>query len=240
MKRSKTGCDLKSCMFCRLCMSEWIPAIDANRKTFTVKKGRTIFIEGQPVDGMYFVVDGVIKVHKRWGTDKELIVRFAKKGSIVGHRGLGEDGIYPVSGTAIEQSTVCFIDLSFFRASLKINHEFLFELMMFFAEELKTSERKMRDMVHMSVKGRIANALLALKQKFGLTEKGFIDITLSRQDLASYAGTTYETVFRVLSEFTEDNIIKNADKDIAIVDEQLLTKIAVQGNEEQVQRTVNK
>lgn len=209
-------------------MKEWLPAIDANRKTMQVKKGETFFREGESVTGMFFVYSGTIKVHKKWG-DKELIVRFAKNGNIVGHRGLGEELVYPVSATAIEDSLVCFIDMEFFTASLKVNPGFLYELMMFFAEELKISERKMRNMAHMPVKGRIANALLLLKDKFGVTDSGMIDITLTRQDLASYAGTTYETVFRVLNELIEGSVIKTSDKDITILKEQTLVAISTEG-----------
>ncbi|MBK5271097.1 MAG: cyclic nucleotide-binding domain-containing protein, partial [Bacteroidia bacterium] len=98
MKKSKP-CDLRSCFFCKGCLKEWIPAIDANRKTFQVKKGELIFKEGEPVNGIYFVYEGKFKIHKRWGNDKEIIVRIADKGTIAGHRGLGKNNIYPVSGT---------------------------------------------------------------------------------------------------------------------------------------------
>jgi CRP-like cAMP-binding protein len=216
-------------MFCKLCLKEWLPAIDANRKTLQLKKGEQIFSEGEKVTGMFFVYSGAIKVHKKWG-DKELIVRFARNGNIVGHRGLGNELLYPVSATAIEESSVCFIDIDFFKASLKVNPGFLYELMMFFAEELKVSERKMRDMAHMPVKGRIANALLLLKEKFGVTAQGYININLSRQDLASYAGTTYETVFRVLSEFLENGLVKISDKEISIASEENLATIANEGS----------
>lgn len=229
MKQLKANCDLKSCMFCKLCLKEWLPAIDVNRKTFQVKKGEVIFNEGAKVEGMFFVYKGTVKVHKKWG-DKELIVRFAKNGNIVGHRGLGNELVYPVSGTAIEDSVVCFIDINFFKTSLKVNADFLYELMIFFAEELKVSERKMRNMAHMPVKGRLANALLLLREKFGLTHEGNIDIVLTRQDLASYTGTTYETVFRVLNELAESGIIKLTDKEIRILNEQMLHTILNDGN----------
>jgi CRP-like cAMP-binding protein len=224
MKRSKHDCDLKSCFFCRLCLKEWLPAIDTNRKTFHLRKGETLFEEGDKVTGIYFVYTGKVKVHKKWG-DKELIVRFANQGAIVGHRGLGTDTIYPVSATAIEPVTVCFIDLDFFLTTLRVNHEFTYQLMMFFAEELQLSERKMRNLAHMSVKGRVAQALITLKERFGLTNEGFINIILSRQDLASFAGTTYETVFRIVNELTHDNIITISGKNILITDPEKLARL---------------
>lgn len=222
MKRSKAECDLKSCFFCRLCLKEWLPAIDVNRKNFQLKKGETLFSEGDKVTGIYFVFSGKVKVHKKWG-DKELIVRFANQGAIVGHRGLGTSLVYPVSATAIEPVTVCFIDLDFFLATLKVNHDFTYQLMMFFADELQVSERKMRNLAHMSVKGRVAQALLTLRDRFGVTNEGYIDINLSRQDLASFAGTTYETVFRIMNEFTQDDIVSVAGKNIVIKNADKLT-----------------
>lgn len=218
MKRSKQSCDLKSCFLCRLCSKDWLPAIDIYRQNFHVNKGEVLFTEGSQVTGMYFIYKGAFKVHKKWTDDKELIVRIAKNGAILGHRGLGNDIYYPVSATALEASEVCFIDLGFFQSTLKVNYQFLYELMMFFAGELKESEKRMRNLAHMSVKGRIAQALLHMHEKFGTTPEGFIDLTLSRQDLASYTGTTYETVFRLLNELVQEGSIALSGKNICILD----------------------
>jgi len=174
---------------------------------------------------MYFIYTGLVKVHKKWSEDKELILRFAKQGAIVGHRGLGKDTIYPVSATALAATDVCFIDLDFFIATLKVNPEYLFELMMFFAAELKESEKKMRNLAHMNSKGRICQSLLTLQDKFGINENGSINIDVSRQDLASYSGTTYETLFKMLNELAEENILKFDNKKISILDYNKLTLV---------------
>ena len=89
---------------------------------------------------------------------------------------------------------------------------------MFYADELQRSEKKMNHLAHMQVKGRIAYSLLSLHTKFGVTQSGAINITLSRQDIASYAGTTYETVFRILTEFVQDQLITVDNKDITLLD----------------------
>jgi CRP-like cAMP-binding protein len=216
MKKSKAACDVHTCLLCRLCQKEWLPAIETHRTNFKVAKGEMIFKEGDRVEGIYFVYEGTVKVHKHWGEDKELILRFAKKGNIIGHRGLGKDLVYPVSGTALEPTTVCFVSLDFFEASLKVNHGFLYALMQFFATELKESERNMRNLAHMPVKGRLAQCLFTLEEKFGTTEDGFLNITLSRQDLASFTGTTYETLFRMLNELLEEEAVRTDGKRIAI------------------------
>ena len=226
MKKTKVSCDLKSCDFCKRCLPEWLPAIDANRQNQLFKKGKILFTEGEPVTGMYFINSGVVKVHKKWSDEKELIIRFANKGAIIGHRGLGSELIFPVSATVIEDASVCFIPLEFFNASLKVNHDFLYWLMLFFADELKLSERRMRNLAHMSVKGRLALALINLKDKFGTQDDGSIDIQLSKQDLASYAGATYETVFRILNEMEEEKLITVSGKSIQIISAEELVKIS--------------
>jgi CRP-like cAMP-binding protein len=226
MAISKEKCDLKRCYFCQSVLKDWIPAVGANRVNYKFKKGELLFKEGEEVKGIYFVYSGTVKVHKKWNGDKELILRFANNGAIVGHRGLGGDNYYPMSATALEPTTVCFITLEFFMSSLKVNHDFTLILLNFFAAELKESVKRMRNMAHMSVKGRLAYALLLLKNKFGASKEGYINIILSRQDLASYVGATYETVFRTLQELSTENIISLTGKHISILNEKTLVSLS--------------
>jgi CRP/FNR family transcriptional regulator len=185
-----------------------------------------LFKEGDKVDGIYFIYEGRMKVHKHWGPEKELIVRFAQKGDIIGHRGMGGiDHVYPVSATALEPVSVCFIEMDFFQSSLKINHTLLYELMLFYAQELQSSEKHMRNLAHMTVKGRMANAFLLLHQKFGSNKDGFIDLSLSKQDLASYIGATYETTFRILNELIADKLVAVSGKNYSILNEEKLTRL---------------
>lgn len=218
MKKKTTSCDLKSCFLCQRCLPEWIPAAGVYRKNLSYKKGETVFQEGDVVTGIFFVYSGVVKVHKKWGSEKELIIRFARAGSLFGHRGLGRDHHYPISATALEPLEVCYFDLEFFQASLKVNPGLSQGLLQFFADELQVSERKMRDIAHMQVKGRVAQALLQLQEDFGVNPDGAIGLTLSRQDLASLVGATYETVFRIINELAQEGLIRIDGKQIAILD----------------------
>lgn len=213
------GCDMQRCLMCQLALKEWKPAIAAHKKNFVAKKNEVIICEGEPVTGIYFVYSGNVKVHKKWG-DKELIVRFADKGKIFGHRGLGTtSAVYPISATALEETELCFIPADFFVSTLKVNHELAFSLMMFYADELQESEKKMRNLALMPVKSRLAVALLHLKAQFGMDTTGCIDIDLSRQDLAAFAGATYETVFRTINEMVQENLVVLSGKRICISEE---------------------
>jgi CRP-like cAMP-binding protein len=224
MNKAQQICNTESCFLCKNCLNEWKPAIAAQKKNYKVKKGEIIFKEGDPVTGIYFVFSGSVKVYKKWDDEKELIVRFAKEGAILGHRGLGRNNTYPISAAALEPAVVCYMDLAFFEATLKVNPNLTYQLLMFFADELRESERRMRNLAHMPVKRRVAEALLALKNQFGITKDGFINIDLSRQDLASYAGATYETVFRMINELVNDKLISLSGKSIRITNDEALFK----------------
>jgi CRP-like cAMP-binding protein len=222
MKKAGT-CDLNTCFLCQYSIPEWIAAVSDHRQHLFYKKNETIFQEGSPVKGIFFLYEGNVKVHKQWGADKDLIVRFAQKGDILGHRGLGSgERLYTVSATALEDTTVCYTELSFFEASLKVNPSLALKLMQFYADELQEAERKMRNLVHMDVKGRLADALLELSRLHKA-----LHFTISRQDLASFAGTTYETIYRNLQEFIAEKLITAEGRAITILNEKKLRKYIV-------------
>lgn len=130
----------------------------------------------------------------------------------------------------MEPALVCYLDMDFFEATLKVNTSLTYQLMRFFANELQDSQRSIRDLAHMSVKARIAQAFVSLKQQFGLDEHGFIHIEISRQDISSFAGTTYETLFKVLNDFTKQDIVILTGRKIRIINESKLQEIIASDN----------
>jgi CRP/FNR family transcriptional regulator len=215
-------CGLDHCFLCQFCIPEWKEVIALRKRTFLLKKGKYLFREGEKVEGIFFIYSGTVKIHSPWGKDKEMIIRFARRGDIAGHRGLGGNAVYPISATALEDTLVCFISNEFLEVSLKANPSLTYTLMQFYAMELQKAEQRMRSLTHMEVKGRIAAALLDINQTFGVDSDKFITIALTRQDIASYAGTTYETVFKLFTEWVSKKIISTSGKSIRINKPELL------------------
>lgn len=203
----KQECNLQKCFLCSNSLPEWHEAIQTHKTNLQFKKGESLFNAGDEVKGIYFVYSGTVKVHKKWDDDKELIIRFASNGSILGHRGLSGDMIYSISATAIEPVTVCYFDLNFFKWSLKVNHELAYNLMVFFAGELGQAEQNMHDLALLPVKERLKKALIKLREQFGCDDDGYIKIVLTRHDMARYVGTTYETLFRTLNELLDEGFV---------------------------------
>ena len=218
----KTDCQLDRCFLCQHCTPAWKSLVAIKKETYIFKKGKKIFREGEPVQGIYFIYEGSVKVSKNWGEQKELIIRFAKAGDVLGYRGFGGDLSYPISSTALEDCKVCFIDNSFLEASLITNAALCYQLLQVYAQELQKAEKRMRDLVHMEVKGRIVLSLFEILNAFGIGEDGYIALPISRQDIAYYAGTSYETVFKFFTELSNKNILITTGKSIKINDPEAL------------------
>lgn len=222
---SPDPCDAGSCFLCRHCLPEWKGAIAAAREILQYKKGYMIYREGTEVAGLYFIKDGAVKVHQSWGKDKEIILRFAAAGDVLGHRGQGGPAIFPVSATTLEPTTVCFIPNDFLETTFKTNPSFLYSMMQLYATELQKAELRMRALALTPVKAVVAETLLTIKDIFGVDRAGFIRVPITRSDIADYAGTTYEAVFRLLTEWAAEGLVSTSGKYIRINDDQKLSNL---------------
>jgi len=212
----KESCNVSSCFLCSHCTPEWRELIAVKKTTLRFKKGEALFTEGEKLKGIYMLYAGAVKVHKHWTDEKELILRFTRAGDLLGHRGLATGDVYPVTATALEDSKACFISTDFLDATLKADHAFTYRLVQFYSAELQKAELRMRNLALMEVKGRIADALLELQEVYGTNKSKYISVPVTRQDIAAYAGTTYETVFKMLRTMVSEKIISVNGKSIRV------------------------
>ena len=212
-------------VFCTLKKDE-LESLNTYKSSFLVKKGQMIFYEANEPPGMYCVHHGKVKVFKTTEEGNIQIVRLAKDGDIIGYRSLLAGEQYRSAAEAIEDSQICLIPKHYIFELLHKNIHLSLKLMENFARELRTAEKKNVDLLHKTSKERLAESLLLLKDTFGLTDKGFIDIVLNREDIANITGMATETVVRCLREWNEDGILELDKKFIKINDTKQLLEIA--------------
>ena len=172
-----------------------------------VKKGDTIFEEGENINGVFCVKDGVCKLSKLSANGKDQIVRLVTKGDIIGQRSLVGDESANLSATALNDMEVCFIPKEEIIKDLKANPNFSISMLEQFADDMRKSDNILVDMAQKSVKERLAMALLYLHENFGVDENGMLSLVLSREDYANIVGTATESAIRVLSEFKKSGFI---------------------------------
>ena len=218
--------NLTGSMFCSLDKSELGQLSD--HKSFNLyKKGQVIFYEGNQPQGLYCVYSGKVKIHKLGDDGKEQIVRLAKTGNVIGYRALLSQDNYYATATALENTLICFFPKSVYLGLLMNNPEFSMKTIKILSSDLKVAEQMVTNMAQKHVRERMAEALLLLKDFFGLEDdRATINTVLTREDIGSIAGTTTETSIRVLSDFNKSKIIKLVGKKIKILNSRELSRIA--------------
>lgn len=213
----------------KFCSKEWQETARKNTTTLTFKAGENIFKEGQKMDNMYMIDRGRVKVFSNYTKDIEVVIRFATDGQTLGHRGFGDNQVFPVSAEALTETTVNMLPYPIFEDMLRNNNEFCFHFMMFFAEELRRTERQRKNLLNMTVKQRVAKAVKMNAETFGFDKKdhSLLSFTISRKDISSLANTTYESTIRSLGELQADKILKLEGKKIRVVDEDALCRITI-------------
>lgn len=216
----------KHSVFCELHGQE-LTELNDDKGCVFYKKGQIIFNAGQNPQGIYCVHEGKIKVYQVGDEGKEQIVRLAKGGDILGYRSLLGGGKYSSTAETLDDSKICFIPKKTFINLLESNGTLSMLLMKLLSIDLKVAEHRMTDLAQKPVRERVAEAILYLKQTYGLETDGeTISIALSREDIANIVGTATETTIRLLAEFKQDGIIRLDGKKIAILKPVDLLKVA--------------
>ena len=183
-----------------------------------VKKGDVIFDEGDKLNGIYCVRDGVCKLTKLSENGKDQIVKLVVKGDLLGQRSIISEESTNLSAVALNDMELCFIPKNEILEDLERNPKFTLDVLKQMALDLKEAGEVIVNMAQKSVKRRLAETLLYVHDNFGTKADGSLMITLSREDYASIVGTATETTIRTLSQFKKDKLISLNGKKITILD----------------------
>ncbi|MFN8275131.1 MAG: Crp/Fnr family transcriptional regulator [Flavobacteriaceae bacterium] len=191
----------------------------ANCKTsYTIKKGEPIFEEGENVNGIYCVKDGVCKLTKLSTNGKDQIVKLVKPGELLGQRSMISEEPANLSAVAMEDMEVCFIPKSEVLSFFNQNNQFSMNVMRTICGDLKEADDHMVSMAQKNVKERLAETLLYLESTFGKNPDGSLRLHVSREELAGMIGTATESCIRLLSEFNKSKLIEISGKKITLLD----------------------
>ncbi len=191
-----------------------------------IKKGEVIFEEGENVNGIYCIKDGICKLTKLSANGKDHIVKLVTKGELLGQRSMISDEPVNLSAVALEDMQVCFIPKSEVMGYFDKNNQFSMNVMKTICGDLKEADDHMMNLAQKTVKERLAETLLYLNETFGKNENNSLKIQLSRDELASMIGTATESCIRILSDFNKLGLIELDGKKIILKDINALKKLA--------------
>lgn len=190
------------------------------------KKGSIIYREGSRLTGFYCVTKGILKIFKTGIDGKEQIIRFAKKGEIVAYRSLLSQELACTTSKVIEEAVLCHIPYQTLLFLIQNNWQFSHHMLQIVCKELREANDYITDIAQKTVRERLAEVLLLLKESFELDNANTLQISLTREELANIVGTATESVIRLLSEFKQDRLIELQGRKIKLIDIQSLMRVA--------------
>jgi CRP-like cAMP-binding protein len=212
-----SACNNENCLIKKHSNAEAVQPYLKLKNTFKCNKGQQFILEGAPVNGLYFIYSGDVKVYKHTANMDSQIIRFIKEGEIVGHRGFGTNYVYDISASALSDTILCNFSTDVLIEMLHKAPPLMFDFMLFYADQLQKSEANAKRFAQMSVREKVVNGLLFIHRKFGQSD-GFINIILSRKDIADFAGISIDQVIRVISALKKEGLLNVSGKKLGISD----------------------
>jgi CRP-like cAMP-binding protein len=205
---------------------EELKDISDHKDSLSFAKGDVLFAEGNVLNGVFCIKEGVCKLSRLSPNGKEQIVKFVKGGDMLGYRSVLSEEPVTLTVTALQDMKACFIPKKDIFDSLKENPKFSLDIMKTVCNDLKDANMSITNMAQKSVRERLADTLVFLKDTFGQDREGFLNIILTREEYSSVIGTATESAIRLLSEFKKKQLISFEGKKVKITNEAELIKIA--------------
>lgn len=202
-----------------------IVKLSEKRKLRTFRKKEIIYQEDVFPAGIFFLNKGKVKTVRINTEGKEFITALIGEGEFFGYNPLLEEQAYSDSAVAMEESEIYIIPKDDFFALMHNSREVSGAFIRMLSNDVKEKEERLLHIAYNSVRKRVADALLLLRQRYSSDASKPFSMAISREDLANLAGTAPETVIRTLSDFREEAIIEIKGSSITIKEVDRLAKM---------------
>lgn len=194
------------------------------------KKNQIIYSENEQPEYLWCLLKGKVKMYKTGIGDRVQILRLYSPVQYFGYRAYFAAEPYVSSVAAVEESIIGCVPMKIVEKLLRGN----INLAMFFIHELSRnlggSDTKIVNLTQKHIRGRLADALLLLRDNYGLEDDGAtLSIYMSREDLASLSNMTTANAIRTLAAFVAEKLILVDGRKIKIINEEQLQKISKNG-----------
>ncbi|HOO85463.1 MAG: Crp/Fnr family transcriptional regulator [Prolixibacteraceae bacterium] len=218
--------DLSGFKFFRHLTDTEIGKLNYDKTCQVYKKGSVVYREGSRLTGFYCITKGILKIYKTGIDGKEQIIRFVKGGDIIAFRSLLSQELACTTAKVIDDAVLCQIPYNTLLYLLQNNWRFSHWMIQILCRELREANDYITDIAQKTVRERLAEVLLLLKDSFDVDENNVLQIALTREELANMVGTATESVIRLLSEFKQDGLIDLKGRKIRFIDINTLRRMA--------------
>tara|TARA_R100000935_G_C2812156_1_gene155506 strand:+ start:56 stop:757 length:702 start_codon:yes stop_codon:yes gene_type:complete len=188
--------------------------------------GEVIIKQDSLTNFIVYIKSGLVKIHTQ-GPSRERIMNISKAPSYLCLHSTFGDKINHFSATALEPTTVCFIESNVFTGLIRENGKFAFEVIQSMGRGELQNFHYLIDIAQKQNMGRIAHVLLYFAKEIYISNT--FNLPLSRQELADLAGITRESISRILHKFHNDELIYIEGRGITLKNESVLKEISEKG-----------
>ena len=208
--------------------SDAAASLRASMTETRIKKGNSIFNEGDPGDKLYLVIEGKIKLSSKSPDGRETVQAVLGPGDMFGELSLFDPGPRASSAIAVTDATCAGLSHDALQPWLKQRPEVAESLLRSLANRLRRTNEALGDLVFSDVPGRVAKALCGLGERFGKNRDDGLLVShdLTQEELAQLVGASRETVNKALADFSSRGWIKIEPRRVIIVDPEKLAKRA--------------
>lgn len=199
------------------------------RNTKFFKKKDTVYREGEYPHALHYLKSGKVKLAKSSDYGKEFITHLAGPGEFLGYLALLENTAFTEEATAMEDSEVVMIPIEEFRKLIHSNRDVTNNFIKILSRNVLEQEERLLKLAYGNVRERVATVVNNLYEKYGNADTGHIELSISREELAGFAGIATESLIRTLSDFKSEKIISNEGKTMIVDDIQRLKRISAGG-----------
>lgn len=181
-----------------------------------VNVNTTLYEEHCHISSLTLLLDGIIQQSKMGPRGRNVIIRYAKAGEIVGFRSMMTNELACTTTKTITKAKIGLINKDCLLNILYSNSQVWLKLIRHACGELDQTQHSIVNLTQKQIRGRVAIGLLYLKNTFGLDEDRLLNISISRKDFAGLIGAAPESAVRMLAEFKDIQIIDFIGKKIRI------------------------
>ena len=198
-----------------------------NFTTHTFKKNQIIYAEKEMPEYLWCLLKGKVKLYKDGIGGRQQILRLIRPVQYFGYRAYFAEEPYVSTAAAFEPSILGCVPMSVVAELIQNN----IKLAWFFIHELSRnlggSDTKIVNLTQKHIRGRLAEALIALRDSYGYEDdNATLRIYMAREDLANLSNMTTSNAIRTLSGFVNEKILIADGRRIKIMNEPILRKIS--------------
>lgn len=185
----------------------------------TLKRGESLFHEGDAGDRLYVIVEGKVKLSHTSDDGRENLIAILGPGEIIGELTLFDLGARSSTVTAIAPSKFLYLSHKDMMRYIDEHPTMAKSMLRELATRLRNTNDQMADLVFSDVPGRVAKALLDLAERFGeRTPEGiYVAHDLTQEELAHLVGASRETVNKSLADFTARGWIRLEGRAVLLI-----------------------